>query len=362
MAEPDVVATGRNRRRRQANVASAPVDVWPPAWRELAARWLRRDAARAKWETLLAAGGGAGFETAHDLLTALLDGGWIAIDEAWRAGRWQAIRVEFIDPPALRHALGIPEPGARKAAQETARTELLASLERWMKDEERPTQATRRDFAQYARGDTKGITPTEWEWLEAQADLAACGIGNHTPLLCIAAPVTLSGPRGRIDLNAAPDFLGLSPATLETFPHAESAARQWTLVENRTSFERLARARQPGEGVIWLPGFPPGWWQAAVARLLVLAPAPARIACDPDPAGIDIALTAGRLWQTAGLDWQAWRMHPTDLADLPWKKPLTERDRERLAALLAADLPGSLRELAKAMRVGDIKGEQEGFL
>jgi hypothetical protein len=362
MAEPVVVATSRNRRRRQADTTLAPVDAWPPTWRTLTARWLRRASPRAKWDTLLATAGGEGFETAYDVLAALLAGGWIAVDETWRGGRWQPAWIDFLDLPALRRTLGIPEPGAVKAAQDTARAELLAALECWTADENRPAQATRRDFALFARGDTKGITAAEWEWLETQADLAVCGIGEHTPLFCIAAPLALLGPGGRVDLGTVPDFLGLSPATLESAAEAESMVRQWTLVENRTSFERLARARQLDEGVLWLPGYPPDWWQIGVARLIRLARAPARIACDPDPAGIEIALTAGRLWEDASLAWQPWRMEANNLADLPVRKPLTERDRAHLATLLARPLPPALRTLAENMVRSGEKGEQEGYL
>jgi hypothetical protein len=357
-----ITPTGRQRRRRQSNFSSAPLDAWPSAWRDLAARWLRRDAVRAKWLTLLSSAGGDGFETAYDVLEALLTNGWVAVDEAFQQGRWQPVWVEFLDLPALRAALGLPAPGATKLAQETARSELLTSLERWNTDPARPAQATRRDFAQFARGNTKGITAAEWEWLEIQADLAACGIGNHTPLLCIAAPIVLFLPQARLDLAATPDFLGLSPATLAAATGSEPAVRGWTLVENRTSFERVVRGRSDNEGVLWLPGFPPSWWQAAVTRLLQLAPAPARIACDPDPAGIEIALTAGKRWEEAKLDWQPWRMDAVDLASLSARKPLTSRDRERLTVLLAGNLPEKLRAVALAMQARDEKGEQEGYL
>jgi len=362
MADPVVTTLGRTRRRRHSPTPPTAIDAWPPAWRELATRWLRRDSPRARWETLLAGAGGDGFETAHDLLTALLAAGWIAVEENWRAGRWQPVWIEFSDLPALRTALGLPAPGARQLAQDMARTALLAALERWQAHAGRPVQATRRDFAQFARGDTKGITAAEWDWLETQVDLAACGIGAHTPLLCLAAPLALHLPRGRLDLDAVSDFLGLPPVALTQSSGADSSVTHWTLVENRTSFERLARARNHNEGVLWLPGFPPGWWQTAVTRLLQLAPAPARIACDPDPAGIEIALNAGRLWEAASLDWQAWRMGTEDMKHLPVRKPLTEHDHERLAALLATKLPDGLRELAMAMQACGEKGEQEGYL
>mgnify|MGYP001348941980 CR=1 FL=1 len=42
----------------------------------------------------------------------------------------------------------------------------------------------------------------------------------------------------------------------------------WRLIENRTSFERSARQRTPDMAVVWLPGFPPGWWQESMRHLL----------------------------------------------------------------------------------------------
>lgn len=361
MTEVTVTATGRQRRRRQRPGVPDPIDTWPPLWRELATLWARRGP-RCKWATLLASAGGTGFETAHALLEALLTGGQVTLDETWRNGRWQPLWIEFVALPELRRALGLPEPGARQAAIEQARDDLLRELGRWAEFPQRPEQATRRDFAQFARGDTKGITAAEWDWLAAQVDLAACGIGEHAPLLCLAAPIVLFLPRGKLDLDAAPDFIALPPATLEQTSGVDHAVRLWTLVENRTSFERVAKNRVANEGVIWLPGFPPGWWQTAVARLLTLAPAPARIAGDPDPAGIEIAMRAGALWQTAGLDWQPWRMAPVDLARLPRKKPLAEHDRQRLTALQAAALPPMLRALAETLAITGEKGEQEGYL
>jgi hypothetical protein len=391
MAELVITATGRHRRRRERQCTPEAIDTWPPAWRQLAMSWTRRASgsnSRCKWETLLSAAGGTAFETAHDLLEALLTGGWVRLEEAWREGRWQPIWIEFVALPDLRAALGMPDLAAQQvamaqdlaallanpsaavfheAAEEAAmlrpslalaRLELLAALVRW----NAPAQATHRDFAQFARGDTKAITSAEWDWLDARVDLLACGIGDHAPLLCIAAPITLSLPRGLLNLDAAPDFIALPPATLDVATAAHGQINEWTLVENRTSFERVARNRGVDQGVLWLPGFAPGWWQAAITRLLHLVPAPARIACDPDPAGIEIATNAGALWQAAGLDWQPWRMTSTDLASLSRKKSLSEHDLRRLAALRDTTLPPLLRDLAEALVATGEKGEQEGYL
>ncbi|MGH8542300.1 MAG: DUF2399 domain-containing protein, partial [Gammaproteobacteria bacterium] len=100
----------------------------------------------------------------------------------------------------------------------------------------------------------------------------------------------------------------------------------------------------------------------SVEHLITLLPAPARIACDPDPAGIEIALQAGRLWEEARLAWEPWCMDVRTLAALPSTRPLESSDRERLQRLRQRPLPADLGELAEWMLAHDRKGEQEGVL
>ena len=115
--------------------------------------------------------------------------------------------------------------------------------------------------------------------------------------------------------------------------------------------------------MIWLPGFPPNWWRKAVGHLLDLTPAPAYIACDPDPAGIAIAMQAGELWQQRQLAWYPWKMGTDNLSGLTARKALTESDRLQLESLLVAGtLPAMLVELARWMLEHAEKGEQEGYL
>ncbi len=66
---------------------------------------------------------------------------------------------------------------------------------------------------------------------------------------------------GQIDLAASPDFAALTPSTVQAVTAVSGTVSRWQLVENRTSFERVARNREPDAGVIWLPGFPPSWWR-----------------------------------------------------------------------------------------------------
>lgn len=375
------------RRRRYRTGRGAGVAALPESWRALLTRWIARGG-RSRWDTLARDAGAAQLQTATALLDWLVRQGWAQVEEERRHGEWWPTRVELIDLPALRVGLGLPDEealaaqwhalrsalaadadpivsealtalDALPAARALARGQLLAAALRW-RDQQR--SGTRRDFALYARGGTKAISDAEWRWLEENVDLAELGIERHTPLLFIAAPLALTTPTGHLELSAGTDFCAVTPATLDATCEAHHTLKRWRLVENRTSFERLARAREADTGVVWLPGFPPAWWRQAMARLLALAPAPAEIACDPDPAGIEIALSAGALWEERGLSWQPWRMGPAELAALATRAPLTARDRERLAALDTARLPVPLAQLAQWMLSHGEKGEQEGLL
>ncbi len=244
-------------------------------------------------------------------------------------------------------------------ARAADRAELLLALCRWRHEER---SGTRRDFGHFARGATKSITDTEWRWLEENVDLAAFAIERHTPLLLIAAPLALELPDGVLDIRTVPDFASLTPATIAKAGSARGDITHWQLVENRTSFERVARNRRADAAVVWLPGFPPHWWQGAMARLLSIAPAPVQIACDPDPAGIAIVMEAGRIWAEAGIGWQPWQMDIAQLAALRGRLPLTPSDREMLRRLAQQRLPAALAQLAGWMIEHGEKGEQEGYL
>lgn len=378
--------TLRGRRRRHRPGQPLPLDTLPDAWRKLLLRWAKRGF-RCKWETLLKDAGSAQVETSHALLERLLRCGHAAVEEIRKpGGLWTALWVEFPHASILRRELGMADPAEVEEAwkitrqavfsDETlqaaalsldkrpphialARHGLLAALANW---QEEGRYGTRRDFAQTARGDTKGITTAEWEWLENTIPLADYGVERHTPLLMLRAPLVLETPGGPISLGAAPDFIALSADTIGSATAVSGQIENWRLVENRTSFERAARQSGYQDGVAWLPGVPPTWWKEAMAKLLKLQPAPALIACDPDPAGIEIALAAGELWQSCGLDWYPWKMEAASLAALPRRKPLSERDIQRLAWLSGITLPPALSGLAQWMREHHEKGEQEGLL
>ncbi|HEX5344479.1 MAG TPA: hypothetical protein VFX55_18445 [Duganella sp.] len=375
------------RRRRSYTGQAQALTTLPADWRELLERWVRRGG-NSRWETLLKDAGVARQQMAQSLLDWLLRHGWAAVEEERKHGDWWPLKLELRELPQLKLALGLPDVADLAAQREALLVQLEAEVDPAMEPviealEAMPVQralervalvlalldwraqgrsGTRRDFALHARRDTKDITEAEWRWLDEQLDLSAFNIERHIPLLLVAAPLALQLPGGRIELGAFPDFAALTPNTVAAATAALGNIKRWLLVENRTSFDRGAQQRAPDEGVLWLPGYPPHWWLAAVAKLLALSPAPARIACDPDPAGIAIALAAAALWQEAGLGFEPWRMLPADLLWLPKRKALTLRDREHVQRLLTQDLPPMLRDLAEAMLQCGEKGEQEGYL
>ena len=376
------------RRKRYCKHLPQQLGQIPGGWRELLTRWVRRGG-NSRWETLRNDAGVTGINLAESLREWLLREGWAVVVEQRQHNEWWPQSLELRNLPQLRAALGISDKEQDtqrwQAAREElktcgdnnlatalfaldelpvyralARYDLITALQRW---QDAQKSGTRRDFALAARDDTKGVSEAEWNWLEQTLDLAEFRIERHTPLLLLSASLILTLPHGQLDLASHPDFAALTPATLQNTTAASGAVSRWQLVENRTSFERVARQREHDVGVIWLPGFPPSWWCASVSRLLDLVPAPAHLACDPDPAGIAIALKAAELWRERNLTWLPWKMAVTDLAALRVRKPLTESDRLQIAALQQESmLPAPFLELIEWMLKHDEKGEQEGYL
>jgi hypothetical protein len=380
------LASPQASRRRLVREKSGEPLALPGAQVDLLRRWIKPNQARRKWTTLLADAGSQQLETAMQLADWLLRHGWSVQYEKRAGSRWNITWLEFPHLAALRERFQLPNPkrlsdewesasrhhfaNTEIAAAHTALAELplarrlqrfglLKSLALW-RDENR--QGTRRDFALLARGDSKGITAAEWNWLAVAVDLEKSGIFEHTPHLLIAGPIRLHTAAGSIDLNASADWSALTPETVATALRCDGQPRVWRLVENLTSFERSARQRAPDMAVVWLPGFPPGWWQESMRHLLAAAPAPAEIACDPDPAGIAIALHAAKLWEAAHLPWQPFAMLHDDLLAAAQRKPLNDHDRQQLAQLLASTLPPTLHQLAETLLELGEKAEQESYL
>ncbi len=378
-------STLKRRRRRYRPGEPAPIALLPEDWRALLLRWERR-APRTRWVTLLSEARNVEIETAHKLHDWLLDGGWVETLEEFERGRWVSRAIEFRHPGLLRRQLGLRDAEANAASWRTLasqgfedsalnaahnalaevpphvalrRRKLLVALASWSAEKR---FGTRRDFALFARGGTKAITEAEWSWLAKELELETLGITRHAMTIDVRVPATLVTAAGRIDLGAAPDFISITASTITTADAFEGAFGAWRLVENRTSFERVARAQGDRDAVVWLPGYPPLAWRDAVSRLVAFHPAPAFIACDPDPDGIRIAGITGQIWTSQSCAWWPWRMDWQTLASLPQRKSLTARDRTQIEALLALPLPAVLRDLGQWMLQHGEKGEQEAYL
>jgi hypothetical protein len=361
--------------------------TWPTNRRSLLAEWLDDDAPTRRWNTLLQIAGPDRCALADEICRALLIGGWVELDERRSPRRdWSVYALRWRDRPGLRRLLGLQDTEALAADREAwrqrafidprlpplattldeqpghialRRLPLLHRLDTWIAEGRR---GSRRQFAQFARGSTKTVSDAEWQWLDERLGLAELGIDAHLPGLWLRAPLQLQFAKGQLDLAALPEPLALTPATLQGLCGASGRLRCWRVVENRTSFEQAAAAHGDRDGVLWVPGFPGDGWRNAVAALLRSAPAPAEIACDPDPAGIQIAMHAGSVWTAAGLAWRPWAMTTQHLHALTATRPLNDYDRAALNRLLAdPELRPELRDLALSLNEQGRKGEQEGL-
>lgn len=385
------VASGKNRRTRQASTPFTALPRLSAAQRAVLLRWLKSDAQERGWQVLLDAAGADSLDAADTLLQALLTAGAIGLKEEFRHGQWQPWRVIWRDVSAVQRAAGLAAAPEREAALQDlgealrllalehpelsaavqsclnsalarttlqARAGLVQALAQW-RDEQR--DGLRRDFALAARGHTKAITPAEWAWLESQLPLESMGVARFEPLLWLCGALSLQQQDFRMDLRGM-RFLGLPSRQFSAPLSVTAGPREYWLIENRASLERQTRKFGPDVCLIWLPGRPGLDWLAAVRWLIAHAPAPARISCDPDPAGIQIALTAGKLWDQAGLRWRSEHMAP-----VRWKdgktQALTDYDHRVLAELQdPSELPDDLKELRDYLLESGRKAEQEGWL
>lgn len=379
--------TLRGRRKRRADTVRTDVAaLWLPQWRDLLRDWVKQGGERRAWDALLKKAGGNRVHDAWPLLDELLKAGLVELEEKRQNGRWQPIWVDFPEMETLRELCGLTNRDALRRIQleqegfplgnsildpltvslaqlpverAVRRHTLLVALDTWITE---ARSGTRRDFALFATGDTKGMSSAEWGWFEtALGELAEVGIDRHTPAVWLRAPITLVFEQGKIDLRTVPDCVALTPATLERLIGREGQLERWLILENRTTFERVARKATTAMGVIWVPGFAPSWWKQAVKTLIYNCPAPVWVSCDPDPSGIEIALDIGRLFTECGFVWEPWYMDRATLYALKHKKMLAPDDRVRLERLLASELPEKLMSLAEGIMETGKKGEQEGI-
>jgi hypothetical protein len=373
--------SGERRRRVDRHTALTEVQL-EQEHRRLLRDLLVRFQGEWHWNRVLRVAGHERVEIASSLVEALLERGYVEIVERRDARGWQPHKVIPVATEALRGLGGLPDLAALSSELATARAyvprtapvqELSSQLEAGRMDIRlrrarlmpfvddwilSGRSGTRRDFALYATGDTKGVEDADWRWLEASSVLEPAGIVDHIPLLLVGGVFSLIDAREcRLDVAAAQGPLGL-PESAITRAKSITSPPAWIVIENRTVFDK-ACALQPTCGVLWVPGYAPNWWLAAVEALLERASASLVLACDPDPAGIEISLRVIRLWEVRGLAWKTVGMNAADLLSLPSRRELTTWDRATLERL--SDLPPGLSDLRLALLESGVKGEQEGF-
>jgi len=369
-------------RLRCAVAGDQRVDTLLGEHRSLVVDLLRLGGDTVKGKTLFAKAGNA----RHVAIAAadyLLVHGWIELREKRRGSMWEITALRWFHADELRGALNLPrrdaEAGRRAAAMAATplderlhalhaslrmlamrtlvrRAELVTRLDRWCADQR---VGSRNAFAHFALDDTHGMTSADWHWLERHVDLEDLGISRHTPGLLLRAPLRLIvDGGGQLDLTTVPDMISLSPLTLSRVEQVEGSPIAWLLVENRTSFEDVAKKTGDRYAVVWMPGYVPEWWLDAMRHLVSLMPLPALIAADPDPAGIEIALRASIPW---GPNWKPFAMSPQALAATGRGKGMTDHDHAILDRLSRARLDATLASLAEALSVRGRKGEQESL-
>ena len=382
---------------RKRRVRCATRSDWPdaslplkPDERGLLTDWLQRSNATRQWRTLRELAGVARLDLADALLQSLLEWGVIELREARGRDRWEPRELRWLDLPTLQAQLGVESADQMQARRDALgerlaplcadavvgeaacalrdlrssidvrrrRVELLEALSLWCHQER---SGSRRDFAHAARNATKAIQPGEWAWLDAEFDLPALGIEGFAPMFWLAGDLALHGPRSTMQLGAF-DWLALPVQSLMALNAAAQAPNRYWLIENRASFERQARRRANGDCIVWTQGRPSEAWLEAVRALLRVAPAPASISADADPAGIEIALAVAAPWQEAGLPWAPQAMEAQHLEAAP-RLPLNDYDLQCLQRLgTRDDLPQMLAELAVAIAELGGKAEQEAWL
>lgn len=393
----DFLDSGRQPKKRKRYLILSEPDLialqhLPAVWQQLMRDYLKLGS-NSRWSSWQKLAGLTHKNDLDSLYDWLLRYGFIFTYESFKNGEWWPYKIEWQHTNLLRKALGLKVPEEQQSALQqllqglsehtnddqrwlsliaslatfpvgTAlrRAQLLQSLRQWQQAQR---IGSHRDFALFSRGDTKALSSSEWAWIESQLDLSDYGIQPHTPLLYIAANMQFQLSSGVLDIAPSQPFIALPISSLATLTAIRGAQlRAWIVVENLTSFERVAAKREADTAVVWLPGFAPGWWQQLMSLMIRLCPAPLQIACDPDPSGVSIALNVMQLWQSQQLEAHPWCMGVAELRQCQHRKSLDMYDQRRLLSLLQMlpELHPTLAALVQYMQDTQQKAEQESYL
>ena len=219
-----------------------------------------------------------------------------------------------------------------------------------------------RELAVNLTGHSKGLEPVKPYLRQLLSPLSRFSIVEHSPLLLCRLPL-----RGRVsgrgvDLSASVDYVVLTAGSARKFVPEDGCLRKLVLVENLTPFEYLSRRGDllgPATGVVFLSGYPPGHVRDFTRKIISFGEVEGLIWCDPDPQGVEIALTAADWF---GHDrWMPLWMSP-ELLKQAETLPLSEADRKKAEELLLRADAEPFHPLVREMLSTGRKAEQESLL
>lgn len=398
----DVLIRREVRQRTAAHEPPQVLTLLSKEDQDLLATWVRKDHASRSRDALLKEAGIANIDRAEALSDWLLREGWITRKEKLQGGSWHWEGLSWRDLDRLKALIGVGSRTQRDEARSqrfeqarcwlqslpqdtdpelhdsvtqaldqfagehalrvdvvSTRLDLLVSLVEWCREE---MNGTRRDFALFAGEHTKSISVSDWKWLERHFDLESLGVSHFLPVIWLAGNIQLKWEDRALDL-ASVRCLAIPVEDILRVSAISHPPDHWWLIENRASFERQSGQRPNQSLMAWLPGRPSQDWLKAIGHLLQLAQGPLKVSADADPAGIDIALTVGELWESQGQVWEPYRMGIEEWQAVSQKWPLNEHDVALLQRLLDnTNLPRQMTELGSAMLKEGRKAEQEGWL
>ncbi len=182
-------------------------------------------------------------------------------------------------------------------------------------------------------GNTKGLLPVKSYLKRMLGNLEDYGITEHAVLIYCKGSIIGNVDERILDLSAAVDYAVLTESTASRFKPAQANIESFLLIENQTSFEAAVSILPANTCCVFLSGYPPRHVQSFVKKLLKFKPAKGKIWCDIDPDGVEIALTAGKWFESVGAEWQPVGMDKQIFLKAEITKSLDERDKSKIKAL-----------------------------
>jgi hypothetical protein len=208
-------------------------------------------------------------------------------------------------------------------------------------------------------GNTKGLLPIKSYLKRMLGNFEDYGITEHAVLIYCKGSIIGNVDACILDLSAAVDYAVLTEATASRFKPTQANIEYFLLIENQTSFEAAVSILPANTCCVFLSGYPPRHVQSFIKTLLTFKPVTGKIWCDMDPDGIEIALTAGKLFESVGAVWQAVGMDSEIYLKSEITKSIDERDRNKIRALKERFEARNFYDLLNEMEKSGKKVEQE---